>query len=109
MRRIMDRMSRGIDDEDSNSSSECESDSDEDSMGDSSAAAAATATASTPGELVRAHRKVYDGHCNQRTVKDVAFLGPDSSVVASGSDCGHVFLWHRQSVRTLSLPHVDAL
>ncbi len=30
-------------------------------------------------------------------VKGVNFFGPKSEYVVSGSDCGHVFLWDRES------------
>eukprot|EP01062_Namystynia_karyoxenos_P066611 TRINITY_DN6051_c0_g1_i2.p1 TRINITY_DN6051_c0_g1~~TRINITY_DN6051_c0_g1_i2.p1 ORF type:complete len:683 (+),score=179.16 TRINITY_DN6051_c0_g1_i2:88-2136(+) len=33
------------------------------------------------------------GHCNRRTVKEVAFMGPHSEWVLSGSDDGSLFVW----------------
>ncbi|CAI7899727.1 unnamed protein product [Closterium sp. NIES-54] len=39
--------------------------------------------------------EVYSGHRNEKTVKGVSFFGPRCEYVASGSDCGHVFLWRK--------------
>ena len=39
----------------------------------------------------------YKGHRNNQTVKGVNFFGPQSEYVVSGSDCGHVFLWEKES------------
>ncbi len=43
------------------------------------------------------HVMRYRGHINQQTIKDVAFVGPDDSTIAAGSDCGRMFLWDRAS------------
>eukprot|EP00898_Chlorokybus_atmophyticus_P009217 jgi/Chlat1/9297/Chrsp99S08502 len=37
----------------------------------------------------------YEGHRNAETVKGVAFFGPNSEYVVSGSDCGHIFIWNK--------------
>ena len=44
------------------------------------------------------------GHRNAQTVKGVAFAGAEDELVASGSDCGHLFLWNkaRRPVSTAS-------
>ncbi|XP_042229786.1 DDB1- and CUL4-associated factor 8-like isoform X2 [Homarus americanus] len=42
-----------------------------------------------------AHR--YSGHRNNATVKGVNFFGPGSQYVISGSDCGNIFFWHRET------------
>jgi len=39
----------------------------------------------------------YQGHRNSATVKGVNFYGPDSQFVISGSDCGNIFLWDKQT------------
>ena len=39
----------------------------------------------------------YEGHRNSQTVKGVNFFGPHSEFVVSGSDCGHVFLWDKET------------
>ncbi|KAJ3681922.1 hypothetical protein LUZ60_014495 [Juncus effusus] len=39
--------------------------------------------------------KMFEGHKNCDTVKGVSFLGPGCEYVASGSDCGRVFIWRR--------------
>lgn len=40
--------------------------------------------------------QVYTGHRNSRTIKGVSFFGPHDEYVASGSDCGHVFIWKKR-------------
>ncbi|XP_066917856.1 DDB1- and CUL4-associated factor 8-like [Clytia hemisphaerica] len=40
---------------------------------------------------------VYKGHRNSDTVKGVNFFGPRSEYIVSGSDCGHVFLWDKET------------
>ncbi|KAL8625325.1 hypothetical protein ACOMHN_044468 [Nucella lapillus] len=39
----------------------------------------------------------YYGHRNNATVKGVNFFGPRSEFVVSGSDCGHIFLWDKET------------
>lgn len=39
----------------------------------------------------------YSGHINVQTVKDVTFLGSRDDYVASGSDAGFFFIWHRET------------
>jgi len=39
----------------------------------------------------------FQGHRNNATVKGVNFYGPKSEYVVSGSDCGHVFIWDKES------------
>lgn len=39
----------------------------------------------------------YSGHRNNATVKGVNFFGPGSQFVVSGSDCGNIFIWHRET------------
>ncbi|EFN54263.1 hypothetical protein CHLNCDRAFT_135819 [Chlorella variabilis] len=41
--------------------------------------------------------QTYKGHRNYRTVKGVSFLGRDDEFVMSGSDCGHIYVWERDS------------
>lgn len=43
------------------------------------------------------HTRVYRGHCNIKTVKDVGYFGLNDEYVVSGSDSGHLFIWERQS------------
>ncbi|XP_018313580.1 DDB1- and CUL4-associated factor 8 isoform X2 [Mycetomoellerius zeteki] len=42
-----------------------------------------------------AHR--YQGHRNSATVKGVNFFGPKSEYVVSGSDCGNIFIWDKNT------------
>ena len=51
--------------------------------------------------------RTYRGHLNTRTVKDVSFLGPDDSFVASGSDDGSVFIWDRSTSALVNILHGD--
>jgi len=54
-------------------------------------------------------------HCNADlyacllllTVKGVNFYGPKSEFIVSGSDCGNVFIWHRESARIVNYFHAD--
>ncbi|KAF2721852.1 WD40 repeat-like protein [Polychaeton citri CBS 116435] len=39
------------------------------------------------------HTRVYSGHCNCQTVKDVNYFGLDDEFVVSGSDDGNFFMW----------------
>ena len=47
--------------------------------------------------------KKYTGHRNSATVKGVNFFGPHSEYVVSGSDCGNVFLWDKDSTQVLQV------
>lgn len=46
-----------------------------------------------PGHF--AHK--YEGHRNNATVKGVNFFGPKSEFVISGSDCGNIFIWDKNT------------
>jgi len=52
------------------------------------------------------------GARNSRTIKEAAFLGPGSTVVVAGSDCGHLFAWvldeRRKSGRLLRAWRADS-
>ncbi|KAJ8730531.1 hypothetical protein PYW08_001944 [Mythimna loreyi] len=39
----------------------------------------------------------YSGHRNSATFKGVAFFGPKSEYVVSGSDCSYIYMWHKTS------------
>ncbi|XP_022907186.2 DDB1- and CUL4-associated factor 8 isoform X1 [Onthophagus taurus] len=39
----------------------------------------------------------YMGHRNGATIKGVNFFGPNSEFIVSGSDCGNVFFWDRNT------------
>ncbi|KAL0267412.1 UNVERIFIED_CONTAM: hypothetical protein PYX00_009689 [Menopon gallinae] len=39
----------------------------------------------------------YQGHRNNATVKGVNFFGPKSEFIVSGSDCGNIFFWERET------------
>ncbi|CAL9115342.1 unnamed protein product [Musa textilis] len=45
---------------------------------------------------VRPGLRVYKGHRNRNTVKGVSFFGPNCEYVASGSDCGRIFIWRKK-------------
>lgn len=49
------------------------------------------------------HTRVYRGHCNIKTVKDVNFFGLDDEYVVSGSDSGHVFIWDRKTSNLVNI------
>ncbi|KPP57509.1 DDB1- and CUL4-associated factor 8-like [Scleropages formosus] len=49
----------------------------------------------------------YKGHRNNATVKGVNFYGPRSEFVVSGSDCGHIYLWEKNSARIVQFMEGD--
>ncbi|XP_041088413.1 DDB1- and CUL4-associated factor 8 isoform X2 [Polyodon spathula] len=51
--------------------------------------------------------KHYKGHRNNATVKGVNFYGPRDEFVVSGSDCGHVYLWEKNSARIVQFMEGD--
>lgn len=51
--------------------------------------------------------KRYSGHRNSATVKGVNFFGLESEYVVSGSDCGHVFLWGKESEKIVQFMEGD--
>ncbi|KAF2641668.1 WD40 repeat-like protein [Massarina eburnea CBS 473.64] len=53
------------------------------------------------------HTRVYRGHCNIRTVKDVNFFGQQDEYVVSGSDCGHVFIWDKKTAQLVNILEGD--
>eukprot|EP00892_Ulva_mutabilis_P007316 jgi/Ulvmu1/4957/UM207_0001.1 len=50
----------------------------------------------------------FDGHRNLQTVKGVSFLGLDDEFIASGSDCGHLFVWSKRDGRLRRMLHGDS-
>lgn len=47
------------------------------------------------------------GCCDVLTVKGVNFYGPRSEFIVSGSDCGNVYLWHRNTEKIVNFFHGD--
>lgn len=59
-------------------------------------------TIATSSEAVdRPAPQVYVGHRNCETVKGVTFIGPNHEYVASGSDCGRLFIWRKRDGKFL--------
>ncbi|PYH90092.1 WD repeat-containing protein [Aspergillus ellipticus CBS 707.79] len=54
------------------------------------------------------HTRVYRGHCNIKTVKDVNFFGLDDEYVVSGSDSGHLFIWDRKTCKLVNILEGDS-
>ncbi|KAL9088041.1 MAG: hypothetical protein Q9165_006382 [Trypethelium subeluteriae] len=54
-----------------------------------------------------AHTRIYRGHCNVRTVKDVNFFGLQDEYVVSGSDSGHVFIWDKKTAQLVNILEGD--
>jgi len=50
---------------------------------------------------------MFRGHRNNATVKGVNFYGPESEYVVSGSDCGNIFIWERETSALVKLVHGD--
>lgn len=57
---------------------------------------------------VSSHTRVYRGHCNIKTVKDVNFFGLNDEYVMSGSDSGHLFIWDRKSAQLVNILEGDS-
>lgn len=57
--------------------------------------------------LTSAPQAHFVGHSNIRTIKEVAYLGPEAALVASGSDCGHLFIWDAASAQLLLVRRGD--
>jgi nuclear receptor interaction protein len=53
------------------------------------------------------HTRIYRGHCNVKTVKDVNFFGLDDEYVVSGSDDGNFFVWDRKTGRLVNILEGD--
>ncbi|KAF2435378.1 WD40 repeat-like protein [Tothia fuscella] len=53
------------------------------------------------------HKRIYRGHCNVETTKDVNFFGLSDEYVVSGSDCGNLFIWDRVSTELLTILQGD--
>ncbi|KAK8668427.1 hypothetical protein V6N13_105882 [Hibiscus sabdariffa] len=51
--------------------------------------------------------QVYKGHRNCETVKGVSFFGPKSEYVASGSDCGRMFIWKKKGGELVRVMKAD--
>lgn len=51
-------------------------------------------------------RKRYTGHRNSRTmIKEATFWG--NEFVMSGSDCGHIFIWHKETCELVMIMEAD--
>lgn len=53
------------------------------------------------------HTRVYKGHCNVKTVKDVNYFGLDDEYVVSGSDDGNLFIWDRKTSQLINILEGD--
>ncbi|KAF2322674.1 hypothetical protein GH714_028269 [Hevea brasiliensis] len=51
--------------------------------------------------------QVYKGHRNCETVKGVSFFGPGCEYVASGSDCGRIFIWKKKGGELIRVMEAD--
>ncbi|XP_055913497.1 DDB1- and CUL4-associated factor 8-like [Eupeodes corollae] len=49
----------------------------------------------------------YRGHYNHKTIKGVNFFGPNSEYVISGSDCGNIFFWDKNTESILNFMEGD--
>ena len=45
--------------------------------------------------------------CHMFAVKGVNFYGPCSEFIVTGSDCGNVYLWHRDTEKIVNFFHAD--
>ncbi|KAL3885744.1 hypothetical protein ACJMK2_025787 [Sinanodonta woodiana] len=53
------------------------------------------------------YKHKYVGHRNNQTVKGVNFYGPKSEFIVSGSDCGHIYLWDKETEKIVQLMEGD--
>lgn len=53
-------------------------------------------------------RRMYEGHCNVQTVKDVNFYGCQSEYVVSGSDDGNLFIWRKSDGKLINILEGDS-
>ncbi|XP_015755628.1 PREDICTED: DDB1- and CUL4-associated factor 8-like [Acropora digitifera] len=53
--------------------------------------------------------RTYKGHRNNTNVLDVNFFGPQSEYIVSGSDCGHIFLWDKQTEEVVQFLQKDSI
>ncbi|KAF1947342.1 WD40 repeat-like protein [Clathrospora elynae] len=53
------------------------------------------------------HTRVFTGHCNVKTVKDVNYFGLQDEFVVSGSDCGNFFMWDRKTSKLVNVLEGD--
>jgi nuclear receptor interaction protein len=53
------------------------------------------------------HSRIYRGHCNVETTKDVNFFGLQDEYIVSGSDCGNLFIWDRKTSQLLNILEGD--
>ncbi|KAH8263770.1 hypothetical protein KR038_001094 [Drosophila bunnanda] len=49
----------------------------------------------------------YEGHVNSRTIKGVNFFGSRSEYIVSGSDCGNIFFWEKNSAAIVNFMKGD--
>ncbi|GFN86123.1 Ddb1- and cul4-associated factor 8-like [Plakobranchus ocellatus] len=49
----------------------------------------------------------YAGHRNNATVKGVNFYGPKSQFIVSGSDCGYVYFWDKETEAIINFQKGD--
>ncbi|KAA8643564.1 WD repeat-containing protein [Aspergillus tanneri] len=54
------------------------------------------------------HTRVYRGHCNVKTVKDVNYFGLNDEYVVSGSDSAHLFIWERKTAKLVNILEADS-
>ncbi|KAL9651065.1 hypothetical protein ABK040_002783 [Willaertia magna] len=52
---------------------------------------------------IQFEKQIYKGHRNIRTVKEVNFYGEYSEYIISGSDCGHLFIWNKQTSEIINI------
>ncbi|RKP04910.1 hypothetical protein THASP1DRAFT_26523 [Thamnocephalis sphaerospora] len=53
-------------------------------------------------------RRIYKGHCNVETVKDVNFYGPRDEFIVSGSDDGNLFFWEKETGKLVQILKGDS-
>ncbi|XP_043270533.1 DDB1- and CUL4-associated factor 8-like [Venturia canescens] len=50
----------------------------------------------------------YQGHRNNKTIKGVNYFGPESEFIVSGSDCGNIYIWEKNTEAIVQYLPADA-
>jgi DDB1- and CUL4-associated factor 8 len=60
------------------------------------------------GEEGLFYQRKFTGHCSIRTIKECSFFGPQQEYIVSGSDCGHIFIWDKETGRIVNVMKGDS-
>lgn len=98
----VEALMRGDDSSEEDASEDFSDSDDSEELGSQPAPGASNATPPSVVPLIRPYR-VYKGHRNVDTVKDVNFGGSLDDLVVSGSDDGNVFIWSKATAELIGV------